>query len=434
MKTSDASRTATPAARLTRRQLLRGGAALGGATALSAVAPRAIARAERPAATTLVVIELGGGNDALNTVVPLQLPSYASRRGTLALPASACLPLTGGPAPTRRYGLHPALPGLHRLWNRGELAFVHKVGVPNATFSHFLSQDAWHRAIAGPGQVPGVARSGWIARYADNYAAHPLGAVRIGNGRSVAFMGGRTPLVQASRLANYALYVDPGYWANHEHRLQTVQTMLNRPGPPLAGAARQRVRTAWSMLPRVQAALAQYPGNAAAYPGTEIGKSLADAAVLLAASPTTRVVLTSMSGFDTHSGQGTTAGRHAARLAEFDAALTAFADDLRAIGLWQRVLVIVTSEFGRKIQPNAAGGTDHGDGGVVLAAGGRVVAGQHGPDLGDAELALDALPSTVDYRAVLWSALSGHLGMPRRFPVLPQPWADPHRLRLVRGG
>lgn len=328
----------------------------------------------------LVVIELQGGNDGLNTVVPLTLKSYAARRPSLALSAAQCLTMNAGRCATDRWGLHPSLANLATLWRAGSLAVVPKVGYPQPKSSHFGSGDIWSYGVRDVANLQGGS-SGWIARYVDVEGLGPLGAISVGMGRPRAFVGG----------AGEPLVVRDLESIEHEH--------------PLAE--------------RIENAVAGY-SSAAPYGTSSISRHLRDIAVLLQAGFETRVFYTGFGGFDTHGAQGTVAGTHANLLGQLDEALGAFAGDLQAMAIWDQAIIVVVSEFGRCTEENGAGGTDHGGGNHVLALGGCVNGGVRGADVSEADLDLRHLVYQVDFRSIYKEILARHLGASDVVAVFPE--------------
>ncbi len=330
--------------RITRRNFLKGAAAC---AACAAFLPAALRRARAAAVPAggeraLVLLELCGGNDGLNTVVPYAEDAYHRARGALAIPACAVLALDD------RTGLHPELQRLKRLYERGLVAIVEGVGFPGHERSHVLSAAAWHAA-----RPAGGAPTGWIGRFLD-------GLEQDGRGpQAVAMQGSRVPLVLAGKTPRAA--------------------------------------------------------NLGLDPGARPAECLARAAALLAGSPELRAVHASMAGFDTHSHQ---ARRHALLLHELDAALGVFFAALEARGLLERVLLLVTSEFGRSLPVNASGGTEHGAANPVLVLGAAVAGGLYGARPHLAAAAEDgALSVTTDFRRVYATLLERWLSAPAA-PIL----------------
>jgi uncharacterized protein (DUF1501 family) len=416
----------------TRRDLLRLG--LGTTTLLAcgntvptflARSATALAAAPDPAAKgrVLVVLQLDGGNDGLNTVVPYRDADYAKHRPKLHLPAANLHKLDD------QVGLHPSLAGLAKLWERRQLAVVQSVGYPNPNRSHFESMAIWHTARL----KPDAGTPGWLARGLDQKPAAPGGDVH-------ALHIGDTLLPQA--LAG---------GQRHVPSLASLEQFRRRLGlPETAGAAEQRAAldslgrqergASGSLLQFVErSTLITYTSSArlesvlhgraapAGYPDFYgLAQRLKLIAQLIKAGLTTSLYYTQLSGFDTHANQLNT---HAALLREAGDSLRAFLDDLTQAGEAERVLVLVFSEFGRRLAENASGGTDHGTAAPVLLLGPKVRAGVHGsyPNLQDLR---DGDPKhALDFRQVYATVLDQWLGCPSA-QVLGEPFA---RLAVLQG-
>jgi uncharacterized protein (DUF1501 family) len=356
-----------------RRELLLSSLALGGALA----ARRALAR---PAGreTTVVLVQLAGGNDALNTLVPVRDPAYRSARPGLALDDDEVEPLT------RDLAVHGALTPLLPLWRERALAMVQSVGYAGAGRSHFRSSDFWAQGGEGRG-----AEHGWVARALSGAPAERrrqalCDALVLGDdGRAAAGPGVR------------ALHVD----ARRKARLPDVGGPRPAAGPQTA-ALEHLLRTRDDLRAsrgRLQRALAARPRASVDFPGTPLGRQLAFASRVLAAGERVPCVLVKQGGFDTHSRQR---GRHADRLTALAAALASFAAALRTDGLWRDVVVVTWSEFGRRVAQNASGGTDHGGAGLQLLFGGRVRGGLFGEPASLDDLDDGDLRPTTDFRSV----------------------------------
>lgn len=354
----------------------------------------------------LVVVRLDGGNDGLNTVIPLdRLDSLARARANILIPESKLLRLTETTA------LHPAMPGLHKLYQDGDLRIVQSVGYPNHNQSHFRSTDIWFTGS----DSNQVLESGVLGRYLDTrFPGFPSGypnedqphppAIQIGSTLLTLLQGKDAGMGMAisdpSRV--YALQPDgidaaPDTPAGHE--LEFIRQM--------ASQTRQYGDA-------VKAAMAKGANRSDLYPAT--GNRLADqlkaVARLVAGELETPVYVVSMGGFDTHSGQveqsDTAAGGHANLLRQLSEAVAAFVDDLRLLGLRDRVVGITVSEFGRRILSNASLGTDHGTAAPMFVFGKPVAGGIAGtsPDIPSAATARDNVPMQFDFRSVYATLLA----------------------------
>jgi uncharacterized protein (DUF1501 family) len=352
---------------------------------------------------TLIVLELAGGNDGLNTVIPIESDAYRRARPTLALPKERCLSLRNG------FALHPSLVGLKELYDEGEVSVVHGVGYPNPDRSHFRSMEIWH--TARPDTEAGRERTGWLGRTLD------LDPKARGRLPAVALRPEMPLAVAGERIVVPAL-TDPrsfGYDASDE-RGRVMRELLkgtceskrngNDAGDPLAAvrrAAGSALRTSEEMD-----RLSEGYESQVTYPATRLGTSLRTVAQMLTRGLGPRVVYLGRSGFDTHAAQ---AGAHERLLTEVGDSILAFRRDLKKQRLEREVLVLIFSEFGRRVAENASRGTDHGAAGPVFLIGDRVKPGLFGqaPDLN--RLTRGDLQHTTDFRRVYATVIERFLGV-----------------------
>jgi uncharacterized protein (DUF1501 family) len=361
----------------------------------------------RPDGRAVVVVELSGGNDGINTVVPDADEGYARHRQLLRLPPDRLIRIND------RVGLHPALRDAGRLLEGGRLAVVQGVSYPNPSRSHFESMAVWQTARPDQRQRGGP---GWLGR-------------ALGSGRGSAD-GSPASVYVGVEASPDALRGAPSSSLAHLDDLVVTSDVDPRPAvlPPGPGGdvlafVRRSMLDAYTASDRLKEfARAEDPG--AAYPGTALGHALRLAARLIKGGFGTRVYYTrhTNNGYDTHHAQLTT---HAVLLEELAGALRAFLDDLRAARLDDRVAVLVFSEFGRRVQENASHGTDHGTAGPVLVAGGRVWGGLVGTTPSLLDLEDGDLKAGIDFRQVYATVLEDWLGLPAipalggRFDKLP---------------
>jgi uncharacterized protein (DUF1501 family) len=405
---------------LTRREWLRWG--VGGSTLLACATavPAFLARSARAIAARpgqvaggriLVVIQLDGGNDGLNTVVPHGDDAYRRSRPKLALKADELKPIDD------RVGLHPSLGGFSKLLEDGRLAVVQSVGYPNPNRSHFESMAIWHTARLGPG----VEAAGWLARAID--AGPPIAgadapALHIADDSlPQALRGGRQYVPSLSRVEQFRRRLgvpeDAGA-AEQRDALDRIAALdAGTPNPLLQFVARSTL-VSYASSARLEEAL-RGDDDAGQYPTFYgLAQRLKLIARLIRAGLSTSIYYAHLGGFDTHANQ---AARHANLLREMGDSLRAFQADLDRSGDGERVLVLVFSEFGRRLRENASGGTDHGTAAPVFLLGSAVAGGLHGPypDLDDLE---DGDPKhAIDFRRVYATALERWLGLPAE-PVL----------------
>lgn len=384
----------------TRRDALK---ALGGSTllALAPTVPGFLARTARAAAPmkdgrVLVVVQLDGGNDGINTVVPFADEGYAKARKALRLEPKDLLKIND------RVGLHPSMRGAAKLLESGRLAIVPGVGYPNPNRSHFESMAIWQSARLDLEEREGP---GWLGRGLDEGPATadgPGSSLFVGPGSvPVALRGRRSVASALERLEDLTL--DPA-----ARPARAVASAA--PGDDLAAFVGRSTLDAYASSDRL-AALAQGRDGGPAYPSTGLAGRLRTVARLLKGGHPARIYYATQSGYDTHAGQAVT---HGSLLGELSGALLAFLDDLAGSGLADRVAVLAFSEFGRRVAENGSAGTDHGTAGPIFLAGAGVKPGLIGtyPSLTD----LDAgdLRMTVDFRRVYATLLDGWLGLPSR--------------------
>lgn len=361
--------------RASRRTFLQAAAGSTAALSLSGTLPRflwAAGPVPEGQEKILVVVQLNGGNDGLNTVVPYRDKEYRRARPTLALPADQVLPLEKG------LGLHPALKGFAKLWEAGRLGIVQGVGYPNPDRSHFESMDIWNTAR----RTPDAKQTGWLGRWLDRVVpagSQETAAFHLGDRLApLALVGDRVHAAGARSLEDLRLKKLPS---------PLLETALDaslsapREGQDLAEFLRESTRVAVRTGRRLEAARAAYR-PAADYPGHALGERLRTVAELIDANLPTRIYYVTLDGFDTHSDQ---AAAHAALLGQLGDALAAFLEDLAAHGHAERVLTLTFSEFGRRVAENGSRGTDHGAAAPLFLAGGKLKPGLHGdfPSLTD---------------------------------------------------
>jgi uncharacterized protein (DUF1501 family) len=349
---------------ITRRDVLTRSACLGLGTGILSVGTplpglwrRAASAAEpRVDLPILVVIELTGGNDGLNTVVPYADEIYHKSRPTLRIEPSKVLKLDD------RVGLHPVLKELHQLWDSGALAVVQGVGYPNPNRSHFRSMEIWQTGVTGPAPP-----AGWLGRVADADPAMRL--CHVGPQSVPLALRGRKAVPQAlASLADYQLapgskLADP--WET------------GRSGDPVLDQVRQQFTAARELSARLAAIPADRGGSTAVWPAADtLEGRLETIRRLIEADSRYRIFYTAQEGFDTHAAQRFT---HQDLLRKVSQGVAGFLKSLTAGRLDERVVVLMFSEFGRRLKENASNGTDHGTAAPVLLAGQPVKGGLIGP-------------------------------------------------------
>jgi uncharacterized protein (DUF1501 family) len=371
--------------------------------ALAPTVPGFLARTARAAkpdkdGRVLVVIQLGGGNDGINTVVPYADEGYARHRKVLRL-AKASLHKVND-----HVGLHPAMGDAAKLLEAGRLAILQGVGYPNPNRSHFESMAIWHTARFNPEEHKG---SGWLGRALDEAprpAAGGPASLFVGNQPPPLALRGRRAV--ASALAG----LDDFRLTLGGRPAQTVADPGH--GDDLAAFVRRSTLDAYAAADRMDQILRSEDAGPR-YPGTALAGHLRLVARLLKTGFGSRVFYTAQSrfGYDTHYAQLIP---HFNLLAELCGAIRAFLDDLAAAKLADRVAVLAFSEFGRRVAENCSQGTDHGTAGPVLLAGSRVRSGLVGTTPSLTDLQDGDLKAGLDFRQVYATVLEDWLGLPAK--------------------
>jgi uncharacterized protein (DUF1501 family) len=345
----------------------------------------------------LVVIQLDGGNDGINTVVPFADDGYAKHRKLLRLPTPQLIKVND------QVGLHPSMTGAGKLLESGRLAIIQGVGYPNPNRSHFESMAIWQTARFDPDERNGL---GWLGRALDGRPRRDAGqpdCVFVGGAQLPAALRGRRCVASAlTRPEDFVLApevkVKPGADAQPQDDLSTF--------------VRRASLDAYATADRM-AEIVHAKDDGTGYPATELAGELRLMARLIKADIGTRVYYARQSGYDTHSAQ---LGTHAGLLGELAGAMQAFLDDLKAAKLADRVVLLTFSEFGRTVKENGSAGTDHGTAGPVLLAGLPVKAGLVGgtPSLLELDAKHGDLKMGLDFRRVYAAVLEDWLGLPAK--------------------
>ena len=387
---------------LTRRDFLRGTLA---ATAVGAAVPEIWGNAAQAATNdgvhhdrVLVVLQLAGGNDGLNTVVPYTDPSYYRLRPTVGVPADRVLHLDDG------VGLHPALSGIKSMYDAGRVAVVRGAGYPNFTYSHFEAMRIYQQA--DPLHPP--AGDGWLGRFLGQVppAGSALEASALGEINVPGELHGpSTPVSVIGSAVGY------DFTSRGRHAVQAQDAYRGTPGP-YGAVFDTAMATAVSSVATVRAATTGYTPKAAygsdPKKPTGLGRSLQLAAELIVGRTGAKVIHVVLGGFDDHAGQTTL---HDKALGSFDAAVSGFFADLRAHGAASNVAMLTWSEFGRRPKENASAGTDHGSAQPMFLIGDPVRGGRlYGDEPSLTDLDNGNLRMTTDFRSVYQSVIADYLG------------------------
>jgi uncharacterized protein (DUF1501 family) len=353
----------------------------------------------------LVIIQLSGGNDGLNMVIPISTYSdYYNARTNVAIPQNSILSLTN----YSLSGLHPAMTGLQALYNEGKLNIVQAVGYPTPNFSHFRATDIW---MSGSSSTD-VVNSGWAGRYLNTeYTNYPIGypnntmpdplAIQIGSITSLTLQGPSVSMGMSItnptsfyNLLNNVIDPAPNNPMGEELTyIRTVATQTNQYA--------QRIKAAANLV----TAQNPYPTN------NSLADQLKIVARLVKGGLKTRIYMVNYGGFDTHSLQvnttDVTTGTHANLLKNVSDAIKAFVDDCQFLGVQDRVIGMTFSEFGRRIKSNASVGTDHGAAAPLFLFGKPVYAGVTGnnPAIPKTATVNDNIPFQYDFRSIYASIL-----------------------------
>jgi len=403
-------------------------------TVLAMANPEDIARTQGASGKDgkiLVIVQLSGGNDGLNTVVPFADDAYHRARPAIRHDQKSVHKIND------YIGLHPNLAPLKALYDDGRMSIIQGVGYPNPNRSHFRSMDIWHSAAP----EKDVVVNGWLGRFFDNACAgcDPHVGVAIGEQMPLAMKGDRMTPLNFDRAESYRyngkekeLYLKLNKIESGE--VASAQPAVATPSP-IARPARKEVVSAQSQLDFLHrtAMDAQLSSDdigrmtsrhnaPAQYPGGQFGNGLRTIAAMIAGGLPTRVYYVSLGGFDTHAAER---GRHDNLMTQLATGVSAFWKDMKQQGNSDRVLMVTFSEFGRRVEQNASGGTDHGAAAPMFVIGPKLksgVIGQH-PSLTN----LDAgdLRFNTDFRSVYATVLQNWLETPSKpilgnqFPLLP---------------
>lgn len=318
----------------------------------------------------LVVVELSGGNDGLNTVVPYTDPLYSGTyRKTIGVPANAVLDLDG------KLGLNPAMTGLKSLWDAGRMSVIEGVSYPNPNLSHFTSRDIWHTADPALAQ-----RRGWLGRYADMALAgssNPLIGCAISQSLPRTLLADKIVFPSFTNLASYAYATDGSYPQDAtnqvnafvaenslEHEIATRNDLIGGISRNAASSAATLKQVTSTYVPK------------ATYPNNSLANALKLCAELIVGNVGTQILYVTYGGFDNHSAQK---AAHDALLKAVSDSIKAFFDDLDGQGKSSSTMLMTWSEFGRRVQENNSAGTDHGTSSAHFVVGNAAVKGIYGP-------------------------------------------------------
>ena len=330
---------------------------------LGVTPPRFLAQAAEVSAASpdqrvLVMIQLAGGNDGLNTLIPYGDDAYYKARPGIGISKNQVLKIND------RLGLHPRLTGLKELYDEGKLAIVQGVGYPHPDRSHFRSMDIWQSAQP---QNP-TPRDGWLGRALENLLDqnHASEGLTLGTDKlPLAFVSGRVTVPTLRRLEDFQLIDGKGPPSQAGLKRETLNRVVASSSAARSELdfLRRATATALTSADRMKSLSRNYV-PAVEYPSTGLANRLKLIAQMVVAELPARMYFVSLDGFDTHAQQE---GGHAALLAELSGAIHAFSQDLAGHNVGDRVLLSTFSEFGRRVAENGSLGTDHGAASMLFA-------------------------------------------------------------------
>ncbi len=385
--------------------------------------------------TILVVLQMAGGNDGLNTVIPAGNDFYHRARPRIGLAGDSILKLND------EVGLNSSMTGFKKLYDNGHLSAIQGIGYPNPNRSHFRSTEIWQTAS----DSEKFEAYGWIGRYFDNACpgADPTVGVNIGLQMPQAFSAKKPMGVSLSNPQNYRFVsgekVKRGDAAMDEKSFRELNQADEAMTDTTIGSVNGKIKHQGSVLDFVERAsldaqvssdkilaISRKVQTTVSYPQSQLASSLKLVAQLIGGGLPTRIFYVSQGGYDTHTNQLNSHNRLLGDLAD---SVKAFVDDLKAQGNFQRVMLMTFSEFGRRVSENASGGTDHGAAAPMFIIGPKIKSGLHGqyPSLAPADLVNGDLKYNVDFRTVYAGVLEQWLKT-KSEPILGQKFTP---LKLV---
>jgi uncharacterized protein (DUF1501 family) len=347
----------------------------------------------------LVVVQMSGGNDGLNTIVPYSDDAYHRVRPAIGIPAAAVLKLND------RIGFNPALKGLNALYAQGQLAIVQGVGYPNPNRSHFEATQIWETAAPDRPQ-----QYGWLGRYLDR--RYPTGAkppslfeaVSLGDTLPAALVASHVEVPAIGALGAFSY--NAGRDLAEKQSAGVLYDGARAGQSPYLAMIASTARDAYHGGDVLRAETAAFT-NKATYPKDGFSQQLALAARMIGSTAGSKIVFVSIGSFDTHAGQRAQQDRLLGYLGD---GLLAFYADLAAHGLDRKVMTMTFSEFGRRVTQNASNGTDHGTAMPLFVIGGGVKGGIYGDHPSLTDLDAGDLKYAIDFRSIYATVIEKWLG------------------------
>ena len=351
---------------------------------------------------TLIVIQLSGGNDYLNTVIPYSEGKYYDYRSTVNIPQNKVIPIDD------HYGFNPSMGPVKSLWDEGKVAIINGIGYQNPNRSHFRSMDIWHTA-----EPDSIGKEGWLGRAIrdiDPQGENVLTGINFGRGLPRALACPGVSVASVGDLDTYGLFPDV---QDEELRMFTLEAFSKMYGgaagrDPVMELLGQTGQDALQGADILRAAPAMY-SSSVEYAPDSLAQNVKSISQVFHANVGARVLYTQHGPFDTHAGELIS---HAKLWDEVAGSVGCLMDDLKEHGTENDASILIFSEFGRRIQDNGSG-SDHGSGGVAFMIGGAVNGGTYGeyPSLAEAEQIEGDLRSNNDFRSVYTGILEDWLGL-----------------------
>lgn len=350
---------------------------------------------------SVVVVQLSGGNDALNTVIPYNDSLYYDNRPYVNIAQEDVLKIDDS------LGFNPSMGSMKRLWDEGKIAVMNGVGYPNPNRSHFRSMDVWHTA-----QNEGIGAEGWLGRTIrelDVRGENVVTGVNFGRGLPRALYAKGVPVASVGNLDTYGLFPDIKNEAARNLAINAFSQMYGGQGKDMISQFISQTGTdALTGADVLRSAPQQYRSSVE-YADNPIAQNMKAIAQVMFADVGTRIFYTQYGSFDTHSSELIS---HAKLWTDVSSAIGDFMDDLKEHGRDEDTLILMFSEFGRRIKDNGAG-TDHGSGGVAFVVGGAVNGGTYGefPSLREDAQVEGDMRFSIDFRSTYATILESWLGL-----------------------
>ncbi|MFK7768471.1 MAG: DUF1501 domain-containing protein [Mariniblastus sp.] len=378
------------------KQTLAGSAVI----SLSGAVPQFLlgaSRGENRDEKIMVVVQLSGGNDGLNTVIPFGDDEYYKNRFTLAIQKSNVLKIDD------HVGFHPALTGFDKLMQDNKLAVVQGVGYPNPNRSHFESMDLWHTAH----QMESTDQVGWLGRSVEsNMATANLPAIHLGSGlQPLALKTRKKPIPSIRSIDNFKLNALGD--KDVKNKLAALIKQPRKTDNSLLSYIHDSANVALETSHKLEGISGKSTGKSD-FPSTDLGRKLSVIAQLIESGLSTRIYYVTLDGFDTHSNQG---DAHRSLLSDLGNSVSAFMKQIESQGDGERVALLSFSEFGRRVRENASRGTDHGAAAPLFVCGSAINNGLIGNHPSLTDLDQGDMKYKIDYRSVYSELLNTWLGV-----------------------